>query len=448
MPADLTHTLGLDDSPLVQGFDRAEARARTFGQRVAEMTPGVKGMQEGFQRVQSLVVGMTASIAAAAYGIGRVASGVVQFRNAGEYIARDLENYRQINVELDAQLTTHQRITREIQDRYEAGVRRLATRDDSAEGLLKGAADRYSDQVFRNADSDLGAYLRMVNPVTQVQDIFSALTAKGPTAYEINAAGFLESQRSGASNSAEAALRERAGLEFAKQRLAVERDIYTLGTKDDLSNRANAELAAHSDRLKRIQEIEGLDTARQEKLIGLENRRHEMVLSTIEAERAARARQAAETQTKERTAQAERRASAEDAAARTLEDLRVGNLRAAGLQKEADLLEAQYTFARMRSQVEGSEAGSAVKQAALAELRTREQETLALLGLDRGGRPGAEYQAVAGTGIGATATRQVLGGSNPIARGVERTAKTTEQIRDAMKEIVAELRKQVGAVFN
>ncbi|MGE3175867.1 MAG: hypothetical protein AB7O32_00240 [Vicinamibacterales bacterium] len=468
--SDIAHTLGLDDSSYRQGleasasaavvaFDRVEARLaqsharlpqilstastiadrhtqgtvralgmyrsqatgtfRQVGGAIQSSTGTLSGMQAGLNRVKSLVFGVGGAFSAVAAGIAQVTLGVMQYRNGGEMLDKEMEKYKQIEISLDAQLTKHQEITRAIRDRYEEGLRSLDATPGSITDVLNLGYQKLADWMTGN-DTKEAAKQR------------------------------IEANRHQAELAAAAAEKNRQDLEADNLRKSLTRDV--AGQAADVSEgperaKFRVEGIEHEERLKRIRELTDLDKARLEELTALEDQRHWRAIQAISLEAGERQAREFEQRQREKKQAEERVAAAEDQNLRAIEDLRIGNLRAAGLDKEADTLETTYRFARLREEIDRSAAGEEAKRAALRELGQREAEALALAGMDK---PTQLRARVAGTGLGATATRQVLGGAGGSRgeRAAEKTAKTTEQIRDAMKEIVAELRNQVGAVFN
>lgn len=386
--ADITHTLGLDETEFVRGLKRAEDQTKGMDRGIRSSTASVKAAQEGFQRLQGLILGTGGAITAVVVGVAKIAQGIEQFRNGGDMLDRELSVYKQVEVSLSAQLTQHQQITRAIQERYQESLRQLDAPSDSVEGFLSKWATKGWDAVL-GGDTEQVARDR------------------------------IESNRRNAETAAAAAEKNRQELAAEGLARGLRRDVAAGAAaqgEDPQAARFRVESLEHEERLSRIRELTTLDKARVEELTKLEQERHWRVVQSLSVETAERITKAArEREEQARTAE-QRRMADEESIARTMEDLRISNLRAEGKAKEAEQAEITARYESVRQNIERSSASEAAKRDALAKLGEQRTAALALAGRPEELRTGMRS---VGTGLGEQATRQALGGGP--GRAIERT---------------------------
>lgn len=409
--ADITHTLGIDESEFVRGLKRAETQVATMSRRVEAQTPTLRGLQQSAQRIQSLMMGVVGPASAAAAGVARLVQGIQQFRDGGGALDRELDKYKQIEISLNAQLSAHQQISRAIEDRYQQSLRQLdaGRGDEGPMGFWMDVGQRAANFVT-GGDTDRVARQR------------------------------IETNRADAERAAVAAEKNRQDLDAKNLRRGLRRDVAgsaaTIG-EDRESARFRVEAIEHEERLARIRELTTLDKARIDELTKLENERHWRVVQSVSAETAERITKAATERAEQNRLAEERRAADEEAIARSLEDTRISNLRAAGKESEARQAEIIARFEQQRLAIERSTASEGFKRASLDKLTEERMSALALAGRPEDARLGTRG---VGTGLGAQATRQALG-VGP-GRSIERT---TTNIALDLKKAVEILNKMAAA---
>jgi len=405
--ADITHTLGIDEREFVSGLKQAEQRAAAFDARLKTSTSSIKSVQEGFQRVQGLVLGTVGAAGAAVGAFVKMGQAIGQFQAGGALLDREMEQYRNISIEINAQLSGHQRITMEIEKRYASSLQQVALAEEEA-----GFWFDIKDALYDIAG--------LPNPGDVARDRIET--------FKRDAQGAADALRSNQEQLAAEGLRKQIEGELLRTPSAGE---------DDIDARRRAENQLDYERRQAIVDNRSLDFDEATRLMDLERERHNRVLAQLDQERAAKNAQAAkdaENDQKRKQAEAERRADAELRIKDTLEDLRISQMRAQGMTKEAEIEQEKARFARIRREIEGSNAGDAAKAESLARLKELEATGLGLVG--RGGD--TRTRSIA-TGLGSAAARQVLGGN-----GMRTVERVTSTIARDLKELVA-LAKRANA---